>query len=187
MVHPADLTAPVEDRVRSYLAANCAQCHQPGGRALGSWDARFSTPLSASGILDGLLVNDQGNPANRVVKPAAPEESMLLQRIRTLGQGRMPPLASTELDLESIALLELWINSLISGPRVQIALNDAGQIELAFSGREGRAYQIEQAEQLPDWHPLATVEPALEGEITFRDPQPVTGHPRRFYRLTEVP
>src|SRR5439155_11191863 len=36
--------ASTESRVRSYLAANCAQCHQPGGPGLGLFDTRISTP-----------------------------------------------------------------------------------------------------------------------------------------------
>jgi glucose/arabinose dehydrogenase len=63
-------SASVEFRVRSYLAANCVQCHQPGGVALqqASWDARITTPLSAAGIVDGLLVKNFGDTNNRVVK-----------------------------------------------------------------------------------------------------------------------
>ena len=34
----SDLPArSLESRVRSYLAANCLQCHQPGGAAIGNW------------------------------------------------------------------------------------------------------------------------------------------------------
>jgi hypothetical protein len=41
-------TASLDYRVRSYLAANCVQCHQPGGSAIGFWDARITTPLSGA-------------------------------------------------------------------------------------------------------------------------------------------
>jgi len=36
----------LEFRARSFLAANCSQCHQPGGAAQRAvWDARITTPL----------------------------------------------------------------------------------------------------------------------------------------------
>ncbi len=109
---PADRNdASLEFRARSYLAANCAQCHQPGGSAQGVWDARFSTPLSASGIINGPLLNNGGDSANRVVKPGDPDHSMLLARIRDLGVGHMPPLATHELNSEGINLLHDWIQN----------------------------------------------------------------------------
>jgi glucose/arabinose dehydrogenase len=43
LAHPANESASVEQRVRSWLAANCAQCHQPGGSGVGRFDARLFT------------------------------------------------------------------------------------------------------------------------------------------------
>jgi uncharacterized repeat protein (TIGR03806 family) len=112
LAHATNDLYSIEHRARSYLQANCVQCHQPGGAGLGSWDARIATPLSNAGIIDGPLVNNWGNSQNRVIKPGSVENSMLHSRISTLGSGRMPPLASSVLDMQAIDLMSSWITSL---------------------------------------------------------------------------
>ncbi|MBX3745817.1 MAG: PQQ-dependent sugar dehydrogenase [Verrucomicrobiae bacterium] len=104
-----DETSSVEWRVRSWLDVNCAQCHQPGGPALGAWDARSRTPLSATGLIDGLLSDDEGDADNRLVVRGHVDRSMLHARVVRLGPGRMPPLASEVVDEVSAALLRRWI------------------------------------------------------------------------------
>ena len=110
-----DEGASVTARVRSYLAANCAPCHQPGGGAIGLFDARFSTPNPLAGLIDGPL-NDPGVlPGSRVVVPGVPELSQLLARISLRGPGQMPPIASNERDVQSIDLLQRWITRTLAG------------------------------------------------------------------------
>lgn len=111
LAHPTDSAVSREYRVRSYLAVNCAQCHQPDGPAQGLWDGRLATPGPDANLINGLLVNDGGNTNNRAIKPGSVEESMILTRISTLGPGRMPPLGSTVLDAEAIDLLSAWITN----------------------------------------------------------------------------
>lgn len=111
-----DNSASLEHRVRSYLQANCAQCHRDG--AIATWDARISTPMENAGILNGLLNDNGGNPDNRVVVPGVPNRSMLLTRISTRGAGQMPPLASHVVDSRGVELVTEWIQSL-AGPNIE--------------------------------------------------------------------
>ena len=108
---PNDTAASLEHRVRSYLQANCVQCHQPGGPSQGSWDARIATATAAAGLINGSLVNNLGDPLNRVLAPADVAHSVLLQKLSTRGPGQMPPLASWIADPAGIALLTEWINA----------------------------------------------------------------------------
>jgi glucose/arabinose dehydrogenase len=183
LVDPADSSEPLEDRVRSHLAVNCASCHQPHGPAVGHWDARFSTPLDQTGLIDGILVNDRGDADNRVIKPRSVEESMIWQRIGVLGPGHMPPLTTFELDRESIALYELWINQLAPTLRLRLARSPDGRFELVFPGTQGQLYRVEHSARLDDWQFLDNVEATFDGEVIYRDPSGTTNNPTRFYRV----
>lgn len=107
-----DTSASIERRARSYLDANCASCHQPGGPALGYFDARYETPLAFAGLVNGPLVDTGGDSASRVVVPGDPARSRALQRAGRRGPGQMPPLGSHERDLAGEALLRAWIAAL---------------------------------------------------------------------------
>ena len=108
LVHPTNEAASVEQRVRSYLAANCSQCHQAG---FGSFDTRLFPPLSIANLVGGRLNNNGGNPNSRVIVPGSLQDSMLLSRIAKRGLGQMPPLASTVVDSEGVALISGWITN----------------------------------------------------------------------------
>jgi len=112
MAHATNTAFSLEHRARSYLAANCAHCHQPGGTAQGLWDARFSTLLPQAGIINGALLNNYGDAQNRVVWPGSFDRSILRRRIAEFGSGHMPPLGTSELNHEGISLLSEWILSI---------------------------------------------------------------------------
>ena len=133
-----DENTSLERRVRSYLAANCAQCHQPGGLGRGLWDARYAIPLAEAGILNGLPVNDLGNPEHRIVLPGDTERSLLYKRLAELGQEHMPPLATSILNEEAIRLLERWIND--ETPYAAAGLNVPPSVSL-ISPTPGAAYR----------------------------------------------
>ena len=106
-----DATKSLEYRVRSYLSENCVQCHQPGGSGAQTWDARPWLTLDQTGLLNGLPNNNGGNPLNRLVVSGDTNHSVILQRLLGNGFGRMPPLATHQLDAEAISLLTAWIST----------------------------------------------------------------------------
>ncbi|HYE31143.1 MAG TPA: PQQ-dependent sugar dehydrogenase [Methylomirabilota bacterium] len=111
----SDTTQSRERRARSYLAANCAQCHQPNGTAHAQWDARASTPLSQAGLINGSLLTQGDSAQNRVIVPGSPDRSMLLKRMATLGEGHMPPLGTSLVDQEAVQLISQWISQDLAG------------------------------------------------------------------------
>jgi mono/diheme cytochrome c family protein len=104
-----DTAASREWRVRSYLAVNCIQCHQPGGASTGTWDARATTPTDLANLINGALVNDGGDPANRWCIAGDTGHSMILKRLAGNGVPRMPQLGSNERDLAAEQLIADWI------------------------------------------------------------------------------
>ncbi len=108
-----DASAPVELRVRSYLDANCAQCHRPGG-ARAAFDARFDTPLAEQHLIGGALIGaDLGVPGGKVVTPGDLTTSILYQRMsRRRDVFDMPPLATHVADDEALAVMAEWIKGL---------------------------------------------------------------------------
>jgi hypothetical protein len=98
-----------EYRVRSYLAANCANCHNPEGVERARWDGRLITKLSEMNVINGELLDPWGDSSNRVVVPGIPEQSVLWLRMSTRETGHMPPLGTTIVDDQALALIEGWI------------------------------------------------------------------------------
>jgi glucose/arabinose dehydrogenase/mono/diheme cytochrome c family protein len=107
---PRDPQADLDLRARSYLQANCAQCHVMAGGGNSVMDLEFTTPKKEAhlfavkpqhqtfGIVDPLLI-----------APGEPDRSVLLQRIARRGHDQMPPLATSEVDQEAVQMLRRWI------------------------------------------------------------------------------
>jgi mono/diheme cytochrome c family protein len=106
-----DATRSLEDRARSYLDANCAQCHRPGG-TVAYFDARYDTPLEKQGLINGPVLIDQGIDRPRVISPHDIWRSIAFMRVNTDGDIKMPPIARETIDQKGVALLREWITSL---------------------------------------------------------------------------
>jgi uncharacterized repeat protein (TIGR03806 family) len=112
-----NLSASLEERTRSYLDVNCAQCHQPGGNGP-SFDARYDTPLASQNLIYGALTQGNlGYDNAYIVVPKDIWRSVLYDRINTTDSAfKMPPLARNLIDTNAVAVIAGWINSLAGTP-----------------------------------------------------------------------
>lgn len=113
LVDPYDATADREARVRSYLHANCAHCHQMAGGGNSAIDLLITTGRGDTRLLDVVPQHDTfGIRDARLVAPGDPARSVLHRRLTLRERGQMPPLASSLVDQQAAALVEEWIKQL---------------------------------------------------------------------------
>ncbi len=107
-----NLTATLQDRSRSYLDANCAQCHQPGGTGI-SFDARYDTQLASQNITNYPAAVTLGYDHACIVRSQDVWRSMIYARVNTTNAAyKMPPLARNLIDTNAVAVFAGWINLL---------------------------------------------------------------------------
>ena len=116
LVDPYTAGPSLELRVRSYLHANCAQCHVSAGGGNAQIELNFSTPIAKAKLLGVSAVHDTFKlPDAKLVVPGRPGRSVLLKRLQMRGRGQMPQLATSLADARAVALVREWIKSLPSG------------------------------------------------------------------------
>jgi uncharacterized repeat protein (TIGR03806 family) len=104
---------PLDRRARAYLHANCSHCH----RKWGGGNAEFQL-LAYLDLKDTGTVNTRpgqgtfGLADPRVLVPGAPDRSLVLYRMKLLGLGRMPHVASSVVDEKGARLVEEWVRNL---------------------------------------------------------------------------
>jgi len=131
----AALDAPAagaEAKVRSYLDANCAHCHN-SAPIPAAWRGNSNLPLADQLLVFGPLVGPDAGGHRHVVAPRDPDGSDLFHRLsgNVIGQ-RMPPLESDSVDKPFVALLREWIDAL---PRPETNPPAALAAELESDGR----------------------------------------------------
>jgi uncharacterized repeat protein (TIGR03806 family) len=186
----------LEFRARSFLAANCSQCHQPGGTAnQANWDARITTPTLSAKLIKGIPANNFGNTNNFIIAPQAPAASILLTRISTrdlaaLPSLQMPPLDSTLVDTQDVQLVTDWINSLplTGNPDVPVfntfTFSGTNLILRGTNGWPGQTFLVLTATNLalPTWTPILTNPFDPLGNFNLTNPMN-PNVPILFYRL----
>ena len=112
LVHPHDKSQVLNDRARSYLHANCAMCHHPGGNAIVSFYLKRDMPFEELRTGKGTGIGTFGMRNAKLIAPGDPYRSLVTYRMSKLGYSRMPYIGSQIVDSAGVALVSEWIRSL---------------------------------------------------------------------------
>ena len=113
LADPYDTTAGVNERARAYLHVNCSHCHRENAGGSGPSQMLYDLPLKKTGMVGAAPTQGAfGIPGAHVVSPGEPFRSVLFYRLSTLGQGHMPRLGSSDVDVAGANLLHDWIQQL---------------------------------------------------------------------------
>jgi mono/diheme cytochrome c family protein len=114
---PADTSGDLVDRAKSYLHANCANCHRPGGPGRGPMDFRYEVAHEDMGACNvAVTTDDFGDPNVAIIVPGDASISAVNIRTSRLNLGAMPPLGKQVVDSDGAALLDQYVSSLASCP-----------------------------------------------------------------------
>jgi uncharacterized repeat protein (TIGR03806 family) len=102
--------APIADRARAYLHANCSGCHRPSGTGKGPQDFRYATAAASVLVCDvAPTAGDLGVAGGKLVAPGSPEKSIVSLRVHATDAKRMPPVGTRIVHAEGAALVDGWI------------------------------------------------------------------------------
>ena len=112
LIDPANESYTVDKRVRSYLHANCAHCHQRGGGGNSDIQLLHDIPLAETFMVNHSPQHgDMGRAGSMILAPGDDEHSVLLTRMMTREEGGMPHIGTLEVDQHAVKLIREWINS----------------------------------------------------------------------------
>jgi mono/diheme cytochrome c family protein len=161
-----DAARSLQDRARSYLDANCSQCHRPGG-TVAYFDARYDTPLERQQLIDGPVLIDQGIDRPRVISPHDIWRSIAFMRVNTIDDIKMPPIARETIDENGVQLLRNWIASLPGRPVLDPPAMSPG------GGTFGAPIEISLTEREPGADIRYTLDGSVPGPRDSRYEKPI--------------
>ena len=92
-------------------------CHQPDGPADAEIDLRHGTPLADMGLCNVIPKRDTFEAEGEfLLSPGRPNQSVLVERMLSLGRDRMPPLGSHVVDQRGVNILGDWIQGMAACP-----------------------------------------------------------------------
>lgn len=110
-----DPQATAMQKARSYLHANCANCHQPNGSASVNMDLRITTPLELMNVCNmSPTAGDLGIANARIIAAGDPSKSVLLKRMQATDNTQMPPLSHSVVDAQAVQVVSDWISGMTS-------------------------------------------------------------------------
>jgi hypothetical protein len=120
-------TATLDQKARSYLAANCAHCHQPNDGFIMSpfpnFDLRYTTALADANICNVMASKGlvPGSNATTILVPGQPMNSVMWVRMNEPpseddSTGRMPQIGTHVVDTMGLQLIGDWITSIQTCP-----------------------------------------------------------------------
>ncbi len=114
---PSDTTKTAEERARSYLHANCANCHR-AGTAAPDFEASYKTPFKDMQICNVVpQKGDLGVTGAMRLFPGDPSKSVLSLRMHALGpMTRMPQIGTRVVDPVGVEVVDAWIRSIAACP-----------------------------------------------------------------------
>jgi uncharacterized repeat protein (TIGR03806 family) len=113
LVDPYDSTQDLDRRARSYLQVNCSVCHVEAGGGNSKMELGLATKPERMNLLGARPQHDTFGIDNAMlVFPGDPGRSVLHQRLSRRGRGQMPPLVTTVLDEQALALFRDWIGGM---------------------------------------------------------------------------
>lgn len=113
LADPYDANANLDRRARAYLHANCANCHLHAGGGNAAIELGWKIASTEMKIFNEKPVHHTFNlPDAKLVVPGHPERSVLLHRVAMREAGFMPPLATSIVDREAVAMLREWIEKM---------------------------------------------------------------------------
>jgi len=107
-----DESVDLEKRIRSYLDANCASCHQDGGVPDINLDFQYTKSKNIRDYIDFPTSSHASTSGRNIIKLGDHSESELWVRDNSNDDNKMPPLGSNLVDQIYVDSLAKWIDNL---------------------------------------------------------------------------
>jgi uncharacterized repeat protein (TIGR03806 family) len=110
LVDYSDPKHDINQRARSYLHANCSHCHMKWGGGNAEFQLLATLALKDTGTVDVRPSHGAFELKDpRLIVPGEPDRSMVLHRMKRIGLGRMPHVASSVVDDQAVRMMHDWI------------------------------------------------------------------------------